>query len=91
MRTLSIDIGGTKFTVAVFEDDRMVARESRSTDREGGRDWMLSQIESIVEGPAIRPLWNWLWRPSRFRKSACCTLDARRRLERFRPARLYLF
>ncbi|HYI97315.1 MAG TPA: ROK family protein [Bryobacteraceae bacterium] len=49
MRTLCIDIGGTKFTVAVFEDDRMVFRESRSTDREGGRDWMLSQIGSIVE------------------------------------------
>ena len=50
MRTLSIDIGGTKFTVAVFEEDRMVVRESRSTDRQGGRDWMLNQIESIVEG-----------------------------------------
>lgn len=48
MRTLAVDIGGTKFTVAVFEGDRMVKRESRSTDREGGRDWMLGQIREIA-------------------------------------------
>jgi glucokinase len=47
MKTLAIDIGGTKFTVAAFDDSRMLRRESRSTDKEGGRDWMLSQIESI--------------------------------------------
>jgi glucokinase len=48
MTTLAIDIGGTKFTMAVFEGERMVARESRTTDREGGRDWMLSQIAAIT-------------------------------------------
>jgi glucokinase len=48
MRTLAIDIGGTKFTVAVFEGSRMVARKSCSTDREGGRDWMLAQIREIA-------------------------------------------
>jgi glucokinase len=47
MRTLSIDIGGTKFSLAVFEGDRMIARDSRATDREGGRDWMLEQIVAI--------------------------------------------
>jgi glucokinase len=47
---LAIDIGGTKFTMAVFEDGRMAKRESRSTDREGGRDWMLSQIRAIADG-----------------------------------------
>jgi glucokinase len=47
MRTLAIDIGGTKFSMAVFEDDRMIVRESRATDREGGRDWMLEQIVAI--------------------------------------------
>jgi glucokinase len=46
-RTLAVDIGGTKFSMAVFEGDRMVARESRATDREGGREWMLSQIADI--------------------------------------------
>jgi glucokinase len=48
MNTLSIDIGGTKFTLALFEDERMTRRESRATDREGGPEWMLGQIESIV-------------------------------------------
>src|ERR1700676_5462255 len=50
MITLAIDIGGTKFTIAIFEGDRMVERESRITDREGGREWMLPQIASIAEG-----------------------------------------
>jgi glucokinase len=48
VRTLAVDIGGTKFTVAAFDGDRMVKRESRSTDREGGRDWMLAQIREIA-------------------------------------------
>jgi len=48
MNTLAIDIGGTKFSMAVFEGDRMVRRESKSTDREGGRDWMLAQILRIA-------------------------------------------
>lgn len=49
MNVLALDIGGTKFTVGGFVDGRLVQRESRSTDREGGRDWMLSQIAAIVE------------------------------------------
>lgn len=47
-RTLAIDIGGTKFTMAVFEDDRLVARESHLTDREGGRPWMMDRIGAIA-------------------------------------------
>jgi glucokinase len=50
MRTLAIDIGGTKFSLAVFEDGRLALRESRATDREGGRDWMLEQIAGIAAG-----------------------------------------
>ncbi len=48
MSTLAIDIGGTKFTMAVFEGGRMTRRESRSTDREGGREWMLEQIAGLA-------------------------------------------
>jgi glucokinase len=48
MNTLAIDIGGTKFSIAVFENQRIVERITRATDREGGREWMLSQIESIA-------------------------------------------
>jgi glucokinase len=48
MNTLAVDIGGTKFTVALFEDDRMVRRESRLTNRAGARDWMLEQVVEIA-------------------------------------------
>lgn len=50
MNTLAIDIGGTKFTVALFEGDRMTRLESRATNREGGPAWMLAQILSIAGG-----------------------------------------
>jgi glucokinase len=48
MNTLAIDIGGTKFSIAAFEGDRITRRESRATDRQGGRDWMLGQIAGIA-------------------------------------------
>ena len=51
MNTLAIDIGGTKFTIAVFDDaGAMIRRESRATDREGGKDWMLARIAEIARG-----------------------------------------
>jgi glucokinase len=46
---LAIDIGGTKFSMAMFDGDRMVRRESRATDAEGGRSWMTAQIGEIAE------------------------------------------
>jgi glucokinase len=54
MSTLAIDIGGTKFSMAVFEDARMLERASRATDREGGPEWMLQQIASIFRDWAGR-------------------------------------
>ena len=49
MNTLAIDIGGTKYTLAVLDESaRMLARESGATDREGGRDWMLKRIAEIA-------------------------------------------
>jgi glucokinase len=60
MHVLAIDIGGTKFTLAVFEGARMVRRESRATDARGGRDWMTAQIREMVLA----------WRRE-FRFSAC--------------------
>jgi len=47
-RTLGIDVGGTKFSIAIFEGEQMVRRESHRTDAAGGRDWMLEQIASIA-------------------------------------------
>ncbi|MBV6431612.1 MAG: putative fructokinase [Bryobacteraceae bacterium] len=48
MNTLVIDVGGTKFTVAVFKDQRIILRDTRATDREAGRDWMLGQIATMA-------------------------------------------
>src|ERR1035438_6604524 len=45
---LAIDIGGTRFSAAVFDGEPLVRRESRATDAAGGRDWMLGQIREIV-------------------------------------------
>lgn len=47
MKTLAVDIGGTKFSVAGFDENRMVLRESRVTDRNGGPEWLYSQISAI--------------------------------------------
>ena len=47
MKTFAIDIGGTKFSVAAFEDNRMLLRETRTTERTGGPAWMFSQVEQI--------------------------------------------
>ncbi len=49
---LAIDIGGTKFSMAVFDGDRMVRRESRATDAAGGREWMTGQLAEMI--PAWR-------------------------------------
>jgi len=49
VNTLAIDIGGTKFSVALFENESMAKRESRPTDRDGGPEWMLRQIQSIAQ------------------------------------------
>jgi len=48
MNTLAVDIGGTKFAVALFEGDQLVRREARPTDRAGARDWMLEQVVRIA-------------------------------------------
>ncbi len=50
MNTLAIDIGGTKFTIALFEGEQMTRRESRETDRAGGRPWMMEKIGEIAGG-----------------------------------------
>lgn len=47
MSILAIDIGGTKFSAALFRDGRMTRRETRRTDRGGGREWMLGQLREI--------------------------------------------
>jgi glucokinase len=48
MRTLAIDIGGTKFTLGCFERELLAHRESCPTHRAGGPEWMLDQIARIA-------------------------------------------
>ncbi|MBK9170781.1 MAG: ROK family protein [Bryobacterales bacterium] len=48
MLTLAIDIGGTKYAMALFDDQTMVCRESHQTDRVRGRDWMVAQVVAIA-------------------------------------------
>jgi glucokinase len=50
VNTLAIDIGGTKFSLALFEEERITQRMTRPTDREGGPAWMLKQIEEVARG-----------------------------------------
>ena len=50
MNALAIDIGGTKFRLALFEAGQLVRRELRLTNREGGRDWMLEQLREAGRG-----------------------------------------
>jgi len=48
MNTLAIDIGGTKLTLGLFENETLIERNSRATDRSGGPAWMLQQIEEMA-------------------------------------------
>jgi glucokinase len=48
MKTLAIDIGGTKFSLAAFDGNRMIRRESHATDREGGREKLLQYLTPLI-------------------------------------------
>jgi glucokinase len=61
VRTLAIDIGGTKFTVAGFRGDEMIHRETRLTDRAGGPDAMFAGIKEIYTA----------WKDAGFTAEAC--------------------
>jgi glucokinase len=50
VKTLAVDIGGTKFSLGLFEGDKLVRRESDLTDSAGGKEWMLARIEEIASG-----------------------------------------
>ena len=50
MKTLCIDIGGTKFSVGAMQGNQLILRESRRTNRDGGPAWLVSQLKQIIEG-----------------------------------------
>jgi glucokinase len=60
VNTLAIDIGGTKFSIAIFQNDRIIERQTHTTDRAAGRPWMLNRIAAIIED----------WKP-RYRFDRC--------------------
>ena len=47
MNTLAIDIGGTKFALALFEGERMIERAGGATDRAGGPGALLKGIAGV--------------------------------------------
>jgi len=52
VNTLAIDIGGTKFTIALFEQTpegpRIVRQESRLTNRASGRESLLAELSQLA-------------------------------------------
>ena len=48
MNVLAIDIGGTKFSVGAFQGDQLVLRYSQATDREGGPERLLRDVERVT-------------------------------------------
>jgi glucokinase len=61
MRVFALDVGGTKFTVAAFSDDRLILRESRPTDRAGGPVALFAEVERIFSS----------WRAAGFHPDSC--------------------
>ncbi len=49
MKTLAIDIGGTKLALALFEDGKIVQQARRPTDRERGPAYALPEIAAIAK------------------------------------------
>lgn len=47
-KTLAIDIGGTNFSVALFNGHTLTHSETRPTLRDAGPGWMLDQMESVL-------------------------------------------
>ena len=85
MNTLCIDIGGTKFSMAVFEGEKILARESRAT-RPGGRTGMdarpdLRDRPGVALDLQIRQMRYRLWRTRELRSTACGVVHSRGGLE----------
>ena len=92
MSTLAIDVGGTKFSVAVFEGKRMLERESHSTDRAGrARLDARERMEAVIRSLAARHRFDCcgigFGGPGGFRSAARGLIHARSRMDRFRSSR----
>lgn len=47
MEVLAIDIGGSKHSLALFREGRMVRRETHPTNVAGGRAWMVARLTAL--------------------------------------------
>ncbi|MCL4784875.1 MAG: ROK family protein [Bryobacterales bacterium] len=54
MNVLAIDVGGSKVTLAVFEDGQMILRETHVTDRDGGKEWMVDKTMAVARSWSSR-------------------------------------
>jgi len=48
VHVVAVDIGGTKHSLALFLDGRLVRRETYPTDAAGGRPWMISRLRVLL-------------------------------------------
>jgi glucokinase len=48
MDVLAIDIGGSKHSLALFRDRRMLRRSTHQTDVAGGREWMMAHLGELA-------------------------------------------
>ncbi len=48
MKTLAVDIGGTKFSLAIFDGERLIRREQRPTDSQAGGTGILAAMETMI-------------------------------------------
>lgn len=58
VNTLAIDIGGTKSSLALFDNEQMIRRETFATERELGVPWMIGQIASIAANWRRQTSWE---------------------------------
>ena len=50
--TLALDIGGTNFSIGIFEGTTLLGRTTQETDRKAGPLWMLDRMEEMVAAVA---------------------------------------
>ena len=48
MQVLCIDIGGTKFSAAIVENNEIIEKSTHITNKSGGEKWMLEKLECII-------------------------------------------
>jgi glucokinase len=53
--TLALDIGGTNFSVGIFDSGKLVGKATQRTNRVAGPVWMLNKMQEMVAGIVNTP------------------------------------